>query len=34
MATIPEILEMIIKADADEAKKALGELELRCRLKP
>lgn len=27
MATIPEILEMIIKADADDAKKALGELE-------
>ena len=27
MATIPEILEMIIKADADEAKKALSELE-------
>ena len=27
MATIPEILEMIIKADADDAKRALNELE-------
>ena len=29
MATIPEILEMIIKADADDAKRALNELEVQ-----